>query len=344
MLKHLVLVPTLLAASLSIARAQEATVQVGQVMSIASAATLLADEKGYFKDQGIKIELSKLDTSTDSLAAVAQNRYQIVEGGLSAAYFNALAKDLPVTITVDRATSPLGHKLLIREDLRDQIKSIKDLKGRSLASNSRGSITNYEIGKILAKAGLSFGDVDRKFIPFPQVAVAFANKAVDAAFLIPPFAAQIEEKKLGFIFADPDDFVTPHPMTIAVNFINTDWAAKNPELVKKYYFAYMRGVRDYCQAYHHGSNRADVVNMLIRTGVERRQKMLNEYPWTARNADGHINVASMLDIQAFFVKEKLAIKGFPAERLVTASYVEEANKKLGPFVLENKASTLAGCR
>ena len=342
--KRLLVLPAILLGCIGAAQAQEPTVQVGQVLSIASAATFIADEKGYFRDQGIKVELSKLDTSTDSLAAVAQNRFQIVEGGLSAAYFNALAKDLPVTISVDRATSPLGHKLLIREDLKDQIKSIKDLKGRSLASNSRGSITNYEIGKILEKAGLSLGDVDRKFIPFPQVAIAFANKAVDAAFVIPPFASQIEEKKLGFVFADPDDFVTPHPMTIAVNFINTDWAAKDPELVKKYYVAYMHGVRDYCQAYHGGPNRADVVNMLIRTGVERRPKMLNEYPWTARNADGHINVDSMLDIQSFFVKEKLSLKEFPAERLVTHSYVDYANKTLGPFVLANKDSKLAGCR
>ena len=33
--------------------------------------------------------IDDLDTSTDSLAVVAQNRVQIVEGGMSAAYFNA---------------------------------------------------------------------------------------------------------------------------------------------------------------------------------------------------------------------------------------------------------------
>ena len=247
------------------AQAQEKVVQVGQVLSIASAATFVASEMGYFKQQGIKVEISNLDSSTDSLAVVAQNRFQIVEGGISAAYFNAIAKDLPVTITVDRVSSPLNHKLLIRADLKDQIKDIKQLKGRSLASNSRGSITNYEIGKILGKSGLSFGDVDVKFIPFPQVAIAFANKAIDAAFVIPPFAAQIEEKGLGFVFADPDDFVTPHPMTIAVNFINTDWAAKDPELVKKFYLAYMRGVRDYCQAYHGGPNRNEIIDLMVRT-------------------------------------------------------------------------------
>ena len=35
---------------------------------------------------------------------------------------------------------------------------------------------------------------------------------------------------------------------------------------------------------------------------------------------------------------------FPAERIVDRSYVDYALQKLGPFVLENKDSKLAGCR
>jgi NitT/TauT family transport system substrate-binding protein len=326
------------------AHAQEQTVRVGQVRSLASLATMVAVEKGYFRAAGIKVVIDDLDTSTDSLAVVAQNRYQIVEGGMSAAYFNAVEKNFPVTIVVDRASSPLGHKLLVRADLKDRIKDIAQLRGRPLASNSRGSITNYEFGKILEMAGLTLKDVDLKFIPFPQVAIAFANKAVDAAFLIPPYASQFAEKGLAFEFADPDDFVTPRPMTIAVNFINTDWAAQNQELVKAYYVAYMRGVRDYCQAYHNGPNRAELIDIAVRTGTEKRPEMLHQYAWPARNADGRINVASMLDIQNFFVKESLSLTRFPAERLVTSAYVDNANQKLGPFVLANKDSKLAGCR
>jgi NitT/TauT family transport system substrate-binding protein len=340
----LVVIAVVLALAMPAAPAQEQVVRVGSVKSTASLATLIAVEKGYFKDAGIRVELTDLDTSTDSLAVVAQNRLQIVGGGLSAAYFNAVEKNLPVTVAFDRVSSPLGHKLLVRTDLKDTIKSVADLKGRPLASNSRGSITNYEIGKILSTVGLGFRDVDLKFIPFTQVAIAFANKAVDAAFVIPPFAAQIVEQGLGVVVADPDNFVQPHPMTIAVAFINTDWAAKNEALAKSYFTAYMRGVRDYCNAYHGGPNRAEVIDMAIRTGLERRPEILYKYPWSARNPDGRINVASMLDIQAFFVKEGLSISNLPAEKLVTNAYIEHANRALGPFTLANQASTLAGCR
>ena len=44
------------------------------------------------------------------------------------------------------------------------------------------------------------------------------------------------------------------------------------------------------------------------------------------------------------MQNKFTRAKFPAERLVDNSYVDNANQKLGPFVLENKDSKLAGCR
>jgi hypothetical protein len=52
----------------------------------------------------------------------------------------------------------------------------------------------------------------------------------------------------------------------------------------------------------------------------------------------------MLDMQAWYIKNKFASAQSRAERLVNGSYVEAAAQKLGPFVLENKDSKLPGCR
>ena len=108
--------------------------------------------------------------------------------------------------------------------------------------------------------------------------------------------------------------------------------------------AYARGIREYCQAYHNGPNRQEVIDIAVRTGVERRQELLYKYPWPARDPNGRVNVASLLDIQAWYVKAGLSQAQFPAERIVTNAYVDHAVEKLGPFVLDNKDSTLPGCR
>ena len=165
--------------------AQETIVTVGMAPGIVTGADLIADAHGYFKDVGIKLELNDLDSSADAIALLAQNSFQVVEGGVSAGYFNAFAKDLPVAMVTSRVSTPVLHILMLRPDLKDVIKTPKDLKGRIVATNGAGSVSDYEIGKILEAYGLSIADVDLKIFPFPQYVIAFNNKAIDAGLLIP---------------------------------------------------------------------------------------------------------------------------------------------------------------
>lgn len=324
--------------------AQETTIRIGVARSTSNAAELMAIERGYFREAGIKLEWDDVDSSANVIALLAQGRYQLVAGGISAGYFNALEKALPITILADRVSTPIGHNLMIRPDLEDGIKSIADLKGRVVASNGPGSVSTYEVGKMLETAGLSINDVDIKVLPFTQMGIAFTNKAIDAGIVIPPFVWQYEEQKLALPFANVDELVEPRPMTIAVIMANTEWVKQNPDLVRSYFVAWLRGVRDYCQAYHHGAARDAVINALVASGSERRPELLHKYPWPARSPDGRINVASMLDIQAWYVKNKLVGSELPAERLVDTSFIDFAREKLGPFALEKADSTLPGCR
>ena len=325
------------------ATAQE-TVHIGIARSVSNGAELIAIEKGYFRAVGIKVEIDDIDTSANTMALLATNRLQIIAGGISAGYFNAIEKDLPIVIIADRVSTPIGHNLMLRPDLKDKITSLAELKGKVIASNGAGSVSTYEVGKMLETVGVPIADVDVKIIPFTQMPVAFANKAIDAGIVIPPFVSQFLEQGHATGFAEPDMLVKPSPMTIAVIMVNTDWAKKNSELLRNYYTAYLRGVRDYCNAYHGAPIKDEIIAALIRHGSERRPELLHQYPWPARSPDGRINTASMLDMQDWFIKNGFARAKFSAERLVDTSYAEFAAQKLGPFVPTNKDSKLDGCR
>src|SRR6202047_123080 len=139
MLKRTLLVLLAVSGGAAAAHAQDVTVKVGMVKSISSVATLTAIEKGYFKAFGIKVETEDLDTSANVIALLAQNQLQLVEGGISAGYFNGLEKNLPITMVMDRVSSPLGHHLMLRPDLKGQITRLRDLKGKVIASNGQAS-------------------------------------------------------------------------------------------------------------------------------------------------------------------------------------------------------------
>jgi len=93
---------------------------------------------------------------------------------------------------------------MLRPDLKDQITDLKQLKGRVVSTNGAGSVSTYEVGKMLETAGLKISDVDVKVLPFTQIALAFANKAVDAALVIPPFVYQLLDQGHAVGFAEPD--------------------------------------------------------------------------------------------------------------------------------------------
>ncbi len=75
---------------------------------------------------------------------------QMIEGGISAGFFNALRQE-PADHHRRRPhfSSPIGHKIVVRADLKDKIKTIKDLKGTITTTNGAGSISLYETGKVL---------------------------------------------------------------------------------------------------------------------------------------------------------------------------------------------------
>lgn len=343
------LMPWILLAALglggaSAASAQEKTVKVGIARSTSNAAELMALKRGYFKEAGIKLDWTDIDTTANVIALLAQNQYQIVAGGISAGIFNALEKNLPITMLSDRVSTPIGHNLMLRPELKDKVKSLKDLKGKVVASNGQGSVSSYEVGKMLEREGLTINDIELKILPFTQMGLAFKNGAIDAGILIPPFVWQLEEQGLAVPFASVDELVQPQPMTIAVIMANTDWVKANPDLVQAYMTAWLKGVREYCQAYHGGPNRQEVLEELVTSKTEPRRELLEKYPWPARSPDGKINIASMLDINKWYVKNKMSGQEFPAERVVSASFIEKALATVGPFELQNKNSKLPGCR
>ena len=326
------------------AAAQDVTIRIGAVRSVANVSVYNGIDKGWYKAFGINVEVEDLDASANVISLLATNRLQVVEGGISAGFFNGVGQNLPVVIASDRTSSPLSHKLIVRQDLQGKVKRIADLKGLRIASNANASVTSYEVGKILESDGLALGQIDLKIVAFPLMGAAFRNGAIDAALVIQPWASQLHDEKIGFIFADPDDHANPRPLTIAATIINTDWAKKDPELTKRFFIAYMRGVREYCLAYHGGPNRQEVVERAARMGPIKDKGFIEKYPWPGRSMSGEVNVPSMLDIQKYYHQTGVVKAEQPVARLIDRQYIEHANRELGPLPAVNPASKLAGCR
>jgi NitT/TauT family transport system substrate-binding protein len=332
----------LLLAAIVPAAAQKITIAV--VPSVPGGTTYVALDKGYFRDAGLDVDIERIDSLGKAVAFLSTNQVQVAQGGINAGFYNAVTQNLPVILALESGSSPTYHQILVRADLKDAIRTPTDLKGRSVGLSSAGSTSMYEVASVLAAAKLTLKDVDAKNLAFSQMAAAMANGAIDAAMEVAPFTERMIEQKIGVPWIDPDDYIHPLPMTSVGYIVNTDWAKANHDTGQKLFVALARAGRDYCQAYHHGPNRAEIVDIFLKNHIGTDRDLLDRMSWQARSPNGEFNTASILDIQSFFQRDGVIEKTAPAEKLVDPSYAAAVAKELGPFQLINSASTLKGCR
>jgi NitT/TauT family transport system substrate-binding protein len=317
---------------------------VGLLPIASSAPFYLAKEKGYFAAEGLNVEIQPISTFGEVAPLLVSGRMHFVAGGMGAPFFTALHQGMPVKIVLSHASSPGYHNLMLRSDLKDQVKTIADLKGRTMAMLGRGSTAFYEGGKILETAGLTLKDVEIKYMPVTQTPTAFAGKVIDVGLAIPPQPDLIAASGVAIKWIDnADSLIEPAPMEITAVVVNTDWAAKNAKAAHGFIFALSRGVRDYCTAYHGGPNRPEVVAAITRHTAMKDAAMVDKMVWPSRHVTTPFNEASIMDQQEWFGREGFLEKKLPIGDMVDQRYFRAATERLGPFAVP-AGSTLKGCR
>ena len=325
--------------------AQAQTITISTVQSVPAASNYIAVEKGYFREAGLDVRIEAIDSLSRAMAILATNQIQIAQGGVNAGYFNAVAQGLPVIMALESGSTPVYHNFLVRTDLKDKIRTPADLKGRNVAVSGAGSLSTYELSSMLETVGLGLGDVNVKALFFPQMIPSLANGGLDVALMVAPFAGLALQQGVAVPWINPEKgYVKELPMTSLAYMANADWISGNRDVARKVFIAIARGARDYCQAYHHGPNRAEVIQTLLKAGIGKDYQQLDEMDWQARDPNGRVNPASIADLLRVFKKDGMIEKDPPLDKLVDGGFSSEVEKALGPFELINKASTLEGCR
>ena len=143
--------------------AAQDVVTVGHLGITADAPVYIAMEKGYFKERKIEVKLVPFVSAATAMAPLATNQIQVAGGGISPALFNAFAREFPVRVVGHRTRDVRDNAvdtLMVRSDLKGEIRRAADLKGRKVAVNAPGSPLVYFLGKLLESEGMSLKDVD----------------------------------------------------------------------------------------------------------------------------------------------------------------------------------------
>jgi NitT/TauT family transport system substrate-binding protein len=226
------------------AAADLAVVRVGHVPVTIYAPLFVAVERGYFEEEGMRVELLPVEGGTENVVQVAAGNFDVAGGGIGAGMLNAVARGIDFEIVAPLHTErpPLTSPLVVSKRRFDsgEITSIADLAGGKVSTNSKGAATEYWLWRALQQGGLDFSDVEVLGVGFREVAPALESGTLDAGILGEPLATLAEDQ--GFVARLSEDFI--EGFTSTVIYFNSEWAEANPELATGFVKAYIRGARD----------------------------------------------------------------------------------------------------
>jgi ABC-type nitrate/sulfonate/bicarbonate transport system substrate-binding protein len=205
-------------------------------------------EKGYFKDAGLDVHMVKVATGAASVSAVASGQADVGWAAVAVPIF-AHANGVPVKVfmTANQDGPPDHYDLEIIASGRSGIKNFADVKGKTVMINAFGTATELAIRERLQHAGVSWDDVKKVVVPFPQMPAAIELGNADVAVTINPMASEItSDKALNAKVLARGVLMESHDKPIAVScyFATGDWLAKHRDTAVAFGRAYLRAAKE----------------------------------------------------------------------------------------------------
>lgn len=201
---------------------------------------MLAIDKGFFKEQGIDVELKNIGASGDRVAALTAGSVAFSNLGRIAAIVEMARGNHSFYFFANIDDSPGNEGCWARPGFAN----FKSLKGHKVAANTSAEIT---MNGLLANEGMTEKDIQFVNLPGGEMAGAIAKGDVDAACVWQPLLANVEKAapggKLLGLDSDTPNFkkfgtmASPDIMIISSKLVDTQ-----PALATKLVKAIFKGV------------------------------------------------------------------------------------------------------
>jgi NitT/TauT family transport system substrate-binding protein len=226
--------------------AKPVTLKVG-VIPIADVAPLyLGRKKGFFKAEQLTIEPRQAEGGAAIVPAVMSGDNQIGFSNTTSLVI-AASKKLPVQIVsqgvlAGTSADDAWDAVIVKKG--SDIRTPKDLEGKSIAVNTLNNVGPLTINNVLEKQGVDYKKVKYVEVPFPDMNAAVESDRVDAAFVVEPFVSQGKAAGSKPILHSYEE--TAPNYTVATYFANKQYIAENKGVVERFTRAMNKSL-DYAQ-------------------------------------------------------------------------------------------------
>jgi NitT/TauT family transport system substrate-binding protein len=308
------------------------SVKMGDPVFNPMAPVYIALDRGYFSDEGLDIQLVPFPADVaGEVSQVALGQLQFGMAGPDPGLFNAMERGVEIRLLASSVTNRETDKtaqLLVRTDLIDsgKFKGPADLKGARIAVP--GEQSQFYVQRYLDRANVSADDVTWVRMNFADQLAAMKSGAIDAGWNVEPLATTEANQGLAKTVAITGELFPGANAQALI--VSPTFARENPEAVRRYVYAYLRGLRDYYQAFvKNQGDRGPVVAPLVNHTPIKDPNMFNVIGMHSVDPNGILNIQTWDPFQEYFLKRGLQNTKLDLSKYVDQSYLNAALDRLG---------------
>jgi NitT/TauT family transport system substrate-binding protein len=213
------------------------TIKIGMSTWLGYAPLYLAKEKGFFQARGLDVEVVVIESPADRRAAFAADRIQGFATTVDTHVMTAAAENpIPVKQVLALDDSHGGDGIVSKKE----IKSIKDLKGKTVAAQLGAGASYFWLNYVLSQNGLKLSDIKAVDMKAGDAGAAFVAGKVDAAVTWEPWLSRAKDTPFGHVLLASDK--TPGIIVDSLAF-KPDFLKRRGDDVKKIIAAWNEAVQ-----------------------------------------------------------------------------------------------------
>jgi NitT/TauT family transport system substrate-binding protein len=224
--------------------------RLGLLHTLSPAPFYIAQERGYFKDEGLDLSFRFFEAAQPIAAAAVSGDIDVGVTALTGGFFNLAEKGTLKVIggALHEQANYQGSAILVSNKAYDEgLTTLEKLPGHNFAITQYGSSFHYMAGRIAEAKGFDIKSLTLR--PVQQIAnmvAAVSTNQVDATIAIASMAKPLQAKGQAHILAWAGDIV---PYQITAVFTTPAMIANHPDVLKHFAAAYEHGVQDYREAF-----------------------------------------------------------------------------------------------
>ncbi len=274
-------------------------ITVAALPFVSSAPLFIAQDRGYYADEGLEVEIRFFRAAQPVAVAIASGDADFGVTAFTGGFFNLAGKGALKVIGAQSREEPgfdFSGYLVSNQAFEDGFTTPEDFPGHTLGMTTAGSSFHYMIGQLIDAQGWPNDAVTlRPLQTVPNMIGALKSGQVDAIILPAHIVKPLEAAGAGHIVGWVHERT---PYALGGLFTSTRNVEERPELVEKFVRAYQRGAADY----HAAMNQVDDKGRVFGKDADAIIEILMSYvgpdptPEKIKNGAPYIDPKGRLDI------------------------------------------------